>query len=234
MRKFTAKLRWYLIGRSVVRLWRIKLGWTIVCLAGFLVAYFFTQRVEFFPSRWVPATPIDQWVAFDPRWTLVYQSLWLFLPIGPWLARHVWQIRCYVVGFALTCAVAFPIFIVWPVDAPRPDVIPNHAPYRLLVSVDALRNNIPSMHAALGIYSLLVAHHLFKPLISPRNLKTVTLLAALWLTAILYATLATAQHWFIDLPPGLLLGAAAYFYAWRRSKQNQTGELPCVPSPLSS
>ena len=219
---------------SLMCYWRTKLAWSGVCLAGFILLYFTTQHVELMPTRKVPTTAIDDWVGFDPRWTVVYESLWLLLPIGPWLARSRVQIRQYLVGFALMCAVAFPVFLLWPVEAPRPAVVPDHTLYRLLVSVDGTRNSIPSMHAALGLYTLLVARHVLKQICSPLNLKLITLSGFAWLIVILYATLATAQHWFIDLPPGLLLAMAAYYYVWYPSGQHSEGDIECATAPDSS
>ena len=56
-----------------------------------------------------------------------------------------------------------------------------------------------------------------------RTLRTLAPAARRWLAAgalvwgglIVYSTLATKQHWLLDLPPGMAIAWAAHRLAWR-------------------
>ncbi|MEM9418743.1 MAG: phosphatase PAP2 family protein [Planctomycetota bacterium] len=203
------------IVRRVSCMWPVKLWGTLACAAGFMLLYFAAQRWGWREAVAVPTTRIDEWVGFDPGWTLMYESLWLLLPIAPWLAGRAEDIRRYLIGFGMMCAVAFPVFFLWPMDAPRPEVVPDHTLYRWLVSIDGTRNSLPSMHAALGVYTVFVSANQLRELLSPWAWRVAVVMGWVWLLCILYATLTTKQHGVIDLPPGMLLGGMAYCVAWR-------------------
>jgi membrane-associated phospholipid phosphatase len=119
------------------------------------------------------------------------------------------------VGAAIMFGVATLIFFAWPVRYPRPplpDVPP--AVYRLLTAIDQPVNSIPSLHAGLIAYTLFFAARAFGEFRAGLR-RTLLTLGALWGAVILYATLATKQHYLIDLPPGILLAWLAHRLAWR-------------------
>ena len=102
-----------------------------------------------------------------------------------------------------------------PVEGPRPAVIPDHWGYQVLVSYDNKLNAFPSLHVALTVYTFLVGYELLREKLNLRGCRFFALVAVGWTTLILYATLATKQHWAVDLPPGMIAAWGAYKWAWR-------------------
>jgi membrane-associated phospholipid phosphatase len=91
----------------------------------------------------------------------------------------------------------------------------SHGLYALIVGVDRPSNSLPSLHAGLALYSLLFAWRVGAGELSCRTRLLCGLAGALWGSLILYSTLATKQHWVVDLPAGMLLALAAHALAWR-------------------
>jgi membrane-associated phospholipid phosphatase len=181
---------------------------------GICVPYFTLQRLDAFPLRSLPELPIDRWIAFEPAWIWAYLSIALLVPLAPILATRKEDLARYAKGLTLLCVVCFAAFLFFPVEGPRPEQIEGqHAVYELLVSWDRPSNSLPSLHAGLAVYSLLF---LFRVLgLGPSGRIAVGLAGALWGALILYSTLATRQHWAIDLPAGVLLAGAAHALVWR-------------------
>jgi membrane-associated phospholipid phosphatase len=111
------------------------------------------------------------------------------------------------------------VFLCFPVEGPRPAPMDGHHPlYRWLVGVDRPTNSLPSLHAGLTVYSLLFAARALRGALRPSTRVALGAIGALWGAAILYSTLATKQHWALDLPPGVLLAAGAHALAWRSAQ----------------
>jgi PAP2 superfamily protein len=178
---------------------------TIFCTGYFLISYHPFRTPIFFPL-----TFIDRVIPFSPSWVWAYQSIYLLLLVA-WLAEDSDQLKRYGIGFGLMMAVGFTFFLLWPVAGPRPIEATNEAMYRLLVRYDTTLNSFPSMHIALATYSACVALVVTEGTL--RRVLIVTL--PVWVALIAYATLATKQHYWIDLPPGIFLGWLAQLVAWR-------------------
>lgn len=200
----SARLRAVLDGK--VRVW---LGLAV----GICVPYFTLQRVALFSPRSVPETPLDAWIAFDPVWVWPYVSLALLVPLAPALAVTREELARYARGLFWMCALCFTTFLFVPVAGPRPEVLPDHAAYRAIVGIDRPLNSFPSLHAGLTTYSLLFGAWALRGTLAPTARRLVAGGGALWGVAILYATLATKQHWFVDVPAGM----AAAIWAHARS-----------------
>jgi hypothetical protein len=194
-----------------------KIGVLLGLSLGICIPYFSLQRVELFPLRRLPSLWIDAWIPFDPGWTWAYQSIALLVPLGPLLATHRDELARsrYSRGLAMLCAGAFAFFLLLPVEGPRPEVVPQHEMYQLLVSVDRASNSLPSLHAGLAVYTFLFLYQVLRTALSPRGLRIFVTAAFAWTGLILYATLATKQHWAMDVPPGVLLAWIAHRGAWR-------------------
>lgn len=202
----SARLRAALGGK--VRVW---LGLAV----GICIPYFTLQRVTFFPERVVPETPLDAWIAFDPAWVWPYVSLALLVPLAPALAATREELARYARGLFGMCALCFVMFLVMPVAGPRPEIVPDHAAYAAIVGVDRPLNSFPSLHAGLTTYSLLFAAWTLRGTLAPPARRAVAATGALWGVAILYATLATKQHWFVDVPAGMAAAIWAHARAAR-------------------
>jgi len=171
--------------------------------AYFGVCYFTLQRVVLFVPHQFALSRVDRAVSFDPRWTVVYLSVGLFvlLPLGG-------DLRRYTRGFFVLTIISFVFFLVFPVEGPRPDQPAANAVYRLLIAYDRNLNAFPSLHAALTVYTFL-----FIARIRPRSWIAPM---GVWLVLILYSALATKQQFAIGVLAGVVVAIAADFLASRR------------------
>jgi hypothetical protein len=175
------------------------------------------QRLDPFSTWLVPETALDRAVPFEPRWIWPYVSVAVLVAIAPLMATSQIALRRYSVGLALLCTTCFAVFLFFPVAGPRPSVLPDLALYRFLVSVDRPTNSLPSLHVGLVVYSLLYCDRVLRAGTDPGRLAVLRVLGAVWGVAILYSTLATKQHWAVDLPPAIVIAYGAYAFAWRRA-----------------
>ncbi len=190
--------------------WRTKLWLGALLAALFCAGYFAIERHPLRPATALRLTAIDRAVPFAPRWVWVYQSIYLLLPLA-WLCETAGQLRRYALGFLGLSAVGFACFLCWPIAGPRPLELPADPLYRLLVSYDSPANCLPSLHVALAAYAAAVAIAVTGG--AGRRLLIAVLPA--WVALIAYSTLATKQHYWVDLPPGILLGWLAQRLAFR-------------------
>jgi len=159
-------------------------------------------------------TWLDTWAGYHPNpWAWIYESIFLLTGISPWLIVSREQLRRYLVGFALLSAASFVVFAVFPVASPRPTDTKLSTFLIFITRVDGPLNAFPSLHAGCLIYALALIRHLFGPRLKP----IVAILLLLWAGLILFGTLATKQHYAVDLLAGGLLGWAADWVAWRTS-----------------
>jgi membrane-associated phospholipid phosphatase len=181
--------------------WRFKLMAGAIIGIAFFIGYFLLLGFHAFPVREIPATALDRLITFQPRALLLYLSLYLYVPIVPWLLDNKRDLNAYCLALSGLCLVGLVIFLFWPTAIPRPD----SAAYRPLIAIDGPGNACPSLHAACAVFSALCIDRLARHL-GDRGLARG--LSWLWCLGILYATLATKQHVAIDLVAGTLLGAA--------------------------
>lgn len=192
-----------------------KIGVLLGLTVGICVPYFWLQRLELFPLRSLPITPLDHSIPFEPGWIWAYVSIALLVPLAPLLATERDDLRRYCWALTLLCLPCFAIFLLFPVAGPRPEVAPHAGLYSLIASVDRPTNSLPSLHAGLTVLSLLFAHKVLSGALEGPWRAASTLLGAIWGGLILYATLATKQHWLLDLPAGMFLAWGAHALAWR-------------------
>jgi len=191
---------------------RLKLGLTLGLAMAFGLPYFALQRFPLRPPRTLPLSGLDTWVPFQPGWAVVYQSLYVLMPAVAWLADSAESLRRYARGFLSLAAAGFAVFLAFPVAGPRPALAAEAGLYGLLVRYDAPLNSFPSLHVALAAYSLLFAHHLLAG--ADPSARRLVWPGAGWTAAIAYSTLATKQHYAVDLPAGLLLALFAHRWAF--------------------
>jgi membrane-associated phospholipid phosphatase len=194
---------------------------------GICVPYFTLQRVHVFPVREVPPLPLDRWIPFDPGWIWAYVSIALLVPLAPLLAAQRAELTRYAKGLALLCVACFAAFLLFPVWGPRPaEIAGRHALYALIASYDRPANSLPSLHAGLTAYSLLFAWRVLRGDLGRAARAAVAATGALWGALILYSTLATRQHWAIDVPAGALVAIAAHALVWRGLVTRQSVQTP--------
>ena len=201
------------VWRRIAALWPMKLGVTAVVNVFFWSFYFFLSRHPLLPVHALPMTRLDTWAGFRPSpWAWVYASSFLFTGITPWLIVSREDLRRYILGFALLSTMSFALFALFPVASPRPADLEANTFLILITRVDGPLNAFPSLHAGCLVYTLALVRHLFGPRLNP-PVATVLLI---WAGLILFGTLATKQHYTLDLLAGGLLGWVADWVAWRQ------------------
>jgi membrane-associated phospholipid phosphatase len=170
--------------------------------------YQFLQRHHFFPPTELLPGLVDSRIPFDDRFTWIYLSIYLLMPIGPVLMNTRRQLFPYAAGIILITVLADVVFLFHPTLCPRPNSIEAGPLYRLLIKIDNPFHGFPSLHAAFAIYSGFCAAKLLR--MFDRSVYLIAIVW-IWVTLILYSTLATKQHTFVDIAAGSALGMTAYF-----------------------
>jgi membrane-associated phospholipid phosphatase len=204
------------IGDSEASLWRFKLPLYLVLSVAFSVVYFSLQRFPLFASRTLPLTALDREIGFHPETIYVYQSVYLLVPLFPFLARTRGELKQYTLGFAWLCGISFLIFAFVPIAGPRPDDETHVAMFRLMTKYDWKVNAMPSLHVGLATYSLLFGYQLSQ---TDQDLRLLVWIGVAWASLIAYAALATKQHYAADVPAGVVLAWVAHRVASRRKAQ---------------
>jgi membrane-associated phospholipid phosphatase len=193
-------------------LWPLKLGLTLGLNLLFWLGYGLLGRRTFFPVWTPPLTALDVAIPFQPEpWAWVYLSQFLFTSTLPWLLGTRLALRRYVIGLAFLCGVSFALFFFLPVASPRPAILSESGALGWIVSYDGTFNAFPSLHAGFLAYLGALAWRMFGGE-APRWIWPAALA---WAAAILYATIATRQHYALDLVAGAALGWVADRVAWR-------------------
>jgi hypothetical protein len=186
---------------------RLKLRLYLALSAAFCVCYFTLQRFPLLPTRALPLTALDRAIGFHPGAIYVYQSVYLLIPLFPFLATTRRQLTQYTRGFVWLCGVSFLIFLLVPVVCPRPDEATSVAMFQLMTSYDGKINTIPSLHVGLSVYSVLFGARLARDV---PHLRPIVWIGAVWAATIAYSALATKQHYAVDVPPGAALAWMAH------------------------
>jgi len=177
--------------------------------------YFLPQWVAWRAPVRLPMTIVDRLVPFDPGWVYVYVSMYVMLLIPPLLTTRGESLWRYTISATIMFLAAAVFFVLWPVEYPRP-ALTGVAPwvYHIVISLDRPVNSIPSLHAGLVAYTLFFAARALDDV--PVGMRrSILWVGTTWSAAILYATLATKQHYLLDLPAGVLLAWLAHALAWR-------------------
>lgn len=206
-------------GSSISRLrdhllacWRLKAALAAIVCFTFCVPYFLIGNFPVLPVRELRLTWFDQAIGFHLGvWVWIYQSEYLIVNAIPWLARERDELLKYVRGFALLAIVSFVVFLLFPVRAPKPVVANASGMYLLLQQYDVPYNSLPSLHAGMVVFTLAFGNRIIGRDVG----GGVRLFMAAWGALILYATLATKEHYAIDIVSGVALGLIADRWVWR-------------------
>ncbi|HET6719264.1 MAG TPA: phosphatase PAP2 family protein, partial [Rhodocyclaceae bacterium] len=111
------------------------------------------------------------------------------------------------------CLVGLVFFYWFPTSVPPAAVDWSMYPgFDFLKKIDTAGNACPSLHVAAAAFSGVWLHRQLGEMGAGR---WVLLVNAIWGAAILYSTLATKQHVFLDLAAGLLLGLVGVWLSLR-------------------
>ena len=191
--------------------WRLKLALTAALNVIFWTGYASLSRHALFPLHTLPATWLDRAIPFQPEpWGWIYMSEFLLTGVGPWLITDRRALADFTLGLLIITGAGFLIFLLYPVASPRPAALPSRGSISIITHLDGPLNAFPSLHAAFLVYMLAVARRLW-----PRPHPATVLAALAWAVLVLYATLATRQHYSLDLVAGAALGLIAHRFAWR-------------------
>ncbi len=189
---------------------RLKAALLVALTTLFCVPYVYLAHYAMFPVHDLPLTPLDHWAGFDTRWVWVYQSIYLITATLPWLASSRAQLMRYIHGFTILVIVCFAIYIFFPVRVPRPGVDSPTGMYWVLLLYDGPYNAFPSLHAGFLYYTLAFARRVYG-----RPSRGIAAGLIIWSALILWSTLATKEHYFIDLVAGIALAMVCDLAAWR-------------------
>lgn len=207
------------IGRRLAAEIRLKLLLAAAMWVGFAVPYFLLQHFPVFPVRSFPLTAVDRWVGFEHGWVYVYQSAYLLIPVAPWLADTRRRLRVYAEGFLWLCAAGFLVCLLLPVEGPRPENPPTGGMYGLVLLYDGKLNAFPSLHVALTAQSLMFGLWMCRDTFVrvPSAVRAALWAGVAWGLAVGYSTLATKQHYAVDVPAGILLAWCGHQIAVARA-----------------
>ena len=182
-------------------------------LADFLLhslVYWGTMIIN--PNRyhWDFTLPIDAMIPVDGRWGIVYFGSFLFWAVSCVLvAREDRRTACRLLGGdMLGKAICFLFFVVIPTGNVRPDAGgPGFGNFmlRVLRFVDEPVNLFPSMHCYMSWYCA-------RWLGRRRNrTRAGVILGYVIALLIFYSTLATRQHFVVDVPGGIAVAELVLF-----------------------
>ncbi len=205
------------INRRIFSHWKLKLGMTLGLNVFFLSFYSLLQRVIFFTPRELSLNSIDRWVEFSPVWIWVYVSLYLLIPLFPLFSIKVEELLEFTVSLVLFCSISFLVFAFFPIECPRPDHISVGGLYDLLVVFDTKFNSFPSLHCALALYAVLFGQKCFFKKWS--FLLRIPFWGCMWVwvALIAYSTLATKQHYFVDILGGFFVALVGHLFLQTQS-----------------
>jgi membrane-associated phospholipid phosphatase len=183
-----------------------KSNWIRAISVAGLVAcgYFFPNHVVLFPTHPVALTVVDQWIPLSPVWIWFYISYYAILMAAYFVNTGSSVQRFYVDAILVAAATGFLIFIFFPTSISRdlyPWLGPSDYSSGMLAKIRGADNSVnclPSMHICMGFiaaYALALAYG-----------RVGRVLVWLWFLAICYSTMATKQHYFVDVVSGFALG----------------------------
>jgi membrane-associated phospholipid phosphatase len=203
--------------RVILSRWHAELFLKLVLMVALnlwvYVPYVYLQRHHFFPAIDMPRNGVDRLIPFWDGTTWFYFSIYLLMPIGPFLMNRREQLMRYAGGIVFISLMADAIFLFCPTRCLRPDYTGTNIAYEALIRCDNEYHAFPSLHAAFAVYSVLCSGMVLKEL-GIRQYWQMVLWC--WALLILYATLATKQHVLIDIAVGGLMGMVIYFWVFSK------------------
>jgi membrane-associated phospholipid phosphatase len=190
----------------------LKLVLTGLLNLSFYFPYSFLQHHQWFRVEVAPVMSLDSRIPFWDQAVWPYLSLFLLMPIGPFLMRSRNQLFRYAAGFLLIEFLSYAVFVLMPTWCPRPSESNLNFAYRLLTRFDGPMNAFPSLHAAFASFSALCVARVSRELTGQARWRILT---GIWAIAILGETLVTKQHRLADVVAGLLIGVAAGVYVFK-------------------
>lgn len=195
---------------------RLKVALSLVLTAGVWGLYLCLQRHAVFPVTSVKGGWVDRSIPFVPGAVYLYESIWLLMPLAPWLMKSREALYGYSKGITAIAAASFAIFFFFPTSCPRPKDFPSaNLLYGALIQIDTELNAWPSLHAAFAVFHGACCQAVFS---TGRRRRPVRWLVWVWAFGIVGSTLLTKQHVCFDALAGVLLGFMGYALCCRSTK----------------
>lgn len=204
----------------------LKAFGTMFFMVLFFMAYLQLLHDPIFAVTTMPLTPVDHWIGFEPSSLMFYLSLWVYVSLPPALLPNRSLLVGYGAAIATLCVVGLLIFLFFPTAVPVPNIDWSQYPnFHLLKGVDGTGNACPSLHVATAAFSGIWLSRLFRDMRCPGYFQIIN---TVWCLAIIYSTMATKQHVFLDVVAGGLLGilVALFSLAWVHPKDPMRGRQP--------
>lgn len=178
---------------------------TTLGMAAFFAAYFWVLRHPLHPPAIMPLTAVDRLIGFRPGALPLYFSLWFYVSLGPASLIDRREVINYGLAVVVLSLIGLGIFLAWPTAVP-PSAMDwsQHPAFAFLKSVDASGNACPSLHVAFAVFTGVWLGRLWRQIGAGRLVRA---LNWIWCLGILYSTVATRQHVFLDVLAGAALGA---------------------------
>ena len=198
-------------------LWWLKGIGNTVFLVLFFQIYLWLQKNPAFEVTQIPATPIDDWVGFQP-WTIgLYLSLWVYTALPVALQPDRPRLLRYTGAITVLCVIGLVVFFAWPTSVSnavgtRPA---SGALFAMLYAVDSAGNACPSLHVAAAVMSCLWLQAILAQVRAPVWLNAINLA---WCAGIVFSTMATKQHLLLDVLAGVALGLCIGWASLRRAR----------------
>lgn len=194
----------------------LKIVGTSIFITLFFVAYIWLLKNPLYPVTLVPLTVPDRLVSFVPESLFIYLTLWVYVSLPPALLVRRSELHGYGTAIAAVCVIGLICFLFWPTAVPSNRIYWDlHPEIDLLKGIDAAGNACPSLHVATAVFSGIWLHGLLKETAAPRMALAIN---ALWCLGIVYSTMSTKQHLFLDVTAGTILGIAGAWLSlnWRQ------------------
>jgi membrane-associated phospholipid phosphatase len=196
-------------GRRLLVWWPVKLIGTTLGMTAFFAAYFWLLGHPIHAATLMPVTGFDRMIGIQPAALPLYLSLWVYVSLAPALVVNRRELVSVGLAWLALSIIGLGTFLVWPTAAPGMDVDWSHYPsLGFLKAADAAGNACPSLHVAFAIFSAASLGRSLRQLGAGRPARG---LNWLWCLGILYSTMATGQHVFVDVVAGTALGGVVTF-----------------------
>jgi membrane-associated phospholipid phosphatase len=204
-------------GRIGARWPRFLGGFQVLAKTFAIIAYFFAwffaydlvNRYVSDPVRTVHLTTPYQLcpAIIQPYSSVIYIFGGVLLPILPFFYHASWSgIRFILCCYTLTSLIAFVCYCIWPLSMVRPNYSGEDFGERLMLwvfSMDLPGNCFPSSHVFFATFGAVFVSRSK----AQRAVRVVTWILAV---AVCISTVTSGQHYFIDIPGGVVTAFVGY------------------------
>lgn len=185
-----------------------RLPWGFFLLGWIIVLYVVPNNFLLNVPIVVPLTDIDSLIPLQAEgWTWVYISYYFYLAAVYLFVRNLQNLNQFFYSMSVSAVIAALIFFLYPTSIDRSLYpllqVQSSSEWILwfIRKIDHSRNCAPSMHVTMTVIAALTAY---------AESRKIGVAAILWAVLIAYSTMATKQHYFIDVAGGLLFGLGMF------------------------